>query len=122
MPQKWIGCPLSYVPSKPIDIPKKNKLSCSMMVDDNKIKLSPSSIDNISPSEYMRKEPRKPLSWTDDKIGIQCYHCSKLFTLFRRKHHCRICGRIFCYDCCNIFKVIPNNMILHKNCKKIKYF
>ena len=55
-----------------------------MMVDDNKIKSSPSSIDNISPSEYMRIEPRKPLSWTDDKIGIQCYHCSKLFTLFRR--------------------------------------
>ncbi|WP_458439374.1 FYVE zinc finger domain-containing protein, partial [Klebsiella pneumoniae] len=25
-----------------------------------------------------------------------CYECDSQFTLFNRKHHCRLCGRIFC--------------------------
>ena len=115
--------PLSYVPSKPIDIPNKNNLSYSMIIDnEKKIDNSPKDIDKISPSEYFRIEPRKLLSWTDDKNSIQCYHCTNLFTFFKRKHHCRICGRIFCYDCCNIFKVIPYNKILQENANDNKIF
>ena len=37
----------------------------------------------------------------DDKAKI-CHNCQKEFnSIFIRKHHCRICGNIFCYDCSN---------------------
>ena len=30
---------------------------------------------------------------------ILCQNCKKAFNSFRRKHHCRSCGRILCDDC-----------------------
>ena len=28
----------------------------------------------------------------DDKTCKECYDCKSVFTAWRRKHHCRICG------------------------------
>lgn len=28
-----------------------------------------------------------------------CYDCDSHFSLFNRRHHCRVCGRIFCAKC-----------------------
>ncbi|CAN0078455.1 unnamed protein product [Sphacelaria rigidula] len=30
-----------------------------------------------------------------------CYECDTMFTMFRRRHHCRVCGQIFCHHCSN---------------------
>ena len=48
----------------------------------------------------------KPLStenniWTEDKGVNACHNCKENFTLFFRRHHCRFCGKIFCYNCSN---------------------
>ncbi|KAI8371874.1 hypothetical protein BD560DRAFT_395677 [Blakeslea trispora] len=37
--------------------------------------------------------------WMPDEQCKECYKCRKPFTLLRRKHHCRICGQIFCSKC-----------------------
>lgn len=37
--------------------------------------------------------------WMNDAFVSECLHCFKPFTAFRRKHHCRFCGQIFCSDC-----------------------
>ncbi|CAK9682206.1 unnamed protein product [Candida parapsilosis] len=37
--------------------------------------------------------------WMDDAFVADCLNCFKPFTAFRRKHHCRFCGQIFCSDC-----------------------
>ncbi|KAI3404415.2 hypothetical protein KGF56_002812 [Candida oxycetoniae] len=41
--------------------------------------------------------PRK--YWMNDDFVVDCLNCFKPFTAFRRKHHCRFCGQIFCSDC-----------------------
>eukprot|EP00644_Phytophthora_capsici_P005910 jgi/Phyca11/98395/e_gw1.2.1393.1 len=33
------------------------------------------------------------------KDGPNCYLCLKAFTVFRRKHHCRVCGDVVCSSC-----------------------
>eukprot|EP01065_Artemidia_motanka_P001914 TRINITY_DN1088_c0_g2_i1.p1 TRINITY_DN1088_c0_g2~~TRINITY_DN1088_c0_g2_i1.p1 ORF type:complete len:487 (+),score=147.49 TRINITY_DN1088_c0_g2_i1:73-1461(+) len=38
--------------------------------------------------------------WTPDRHTTQCTSCSRQFTTMRRKHHCRLCGNIYCNDCC----------------------
>lgn len=39
--------------------------------------------------------------WIPDKDVTNCFKCDSRFNkLFRWKHHCRICGRIFCSPCC----------------------
>ena len=37
-----------------------------------------------------------------------CFSCKKEFSMWNLKHHCRICGRIFCSDCCNKWRKIPS--------------
>uniref|UniRef100_H2ZJY3 1-phosphatidylinositol-3-phosphate 5-kinase n=1 Tax=Ciona savignyi TaxID=51511 RepID=H2ZJY3_CIOSA len=41
--------------------------------------------------------------WMPDKHCHECYECGDRFTTFRRRHHCRICGHIFCSRCCYQF-------------------
>eukprot|EP01087_Luapelamoeba_hula_P015148 TRINITY_DN4490_c1_g2_i1.p1 TRINITY_DN4490_c1_g2~~TRINITY_DN4490_c1_g2_i1.p1 ORF type:complete len:624 (+),score=131.54 TRINITY_DN4490_c1_g2_i1:159-2030(+) len=37
--------------------------------------------------------------WVKDADVIQCEGCEVMFNMFKRKHHCRLCGHIFCHDC-----------------------
>jgi len=38
--------------------------------------------------------------WMPDSNCHQCYECGLRFSTLRRRHHCRICGQIFCHACC----------------------
>lgn len=37
--------------------------------------------------------------WMPDHSCRVCYECDSQFTVFNRKHHCRLCGRVFCAKC-----------------------
>jgi len=39
--------------------------------------------------------------WMPDSNCHQCYECGLRFSTLKRRHHCRICGQIFCHGCCN---------------------
>lgn len=45
--------------------------------------------------------------WVPDSDCDQCTQCNSLFTMLRRRHHCRNCGRIFCGRCSNNELSIP---------------
>lgn len=47
--------------------------------------------------------------WMPDSSCKECYDCGEKFTTFRRRHHCRICGQIFCSSCCN--QEVPGRVI-----------
>jgi len=46
--------------------------------------------------------------WIDDNMATSCHGCHIEFGFFKRKHHCRNCGNIFCYKCTNHAVVIPD--------------
>ncbi|KAL5755459.1 hypothetical protein ACOSQ2_020205 [Xanthoceras sorbifolium] len=37
--------------------------------------------------------------WMPDQSCRVCYECDSQFTIFNRRHHCRLCGRVFCGQC-----------------------
>ncbi|KAF9502172.1 hypothetical protein BDN71DRAFT_13186 [Pleurotus eryngii] len=79
------------------------------VVDDARsIKTSTSHHRSGSVSKVIRRIRGEGLSkdyWMDDENCKECYDCKSLFTTWRRKHHCRICGQIFCSRCAsNIIK------------------
>lgn len=46
-----------------------------------------------------------PPPWVPDARAESCMRCGRLFGLLRRRHHCRLCGRVVCADCST--KVCP---------------
>eukprot|EP00124_Ichthyophonus_hoferi_P003815 Ihof_evm2s358 gene=Ihof_evmTU2s358 len=51
--------------------------------------------------------------WMPDDHCQVCYNCQTSFTLFRRRHHCRICGQVFCRQCC--YKTVPGQLFGRNN-------
>ncbi|ORX44338.1 hypothetical protein BCR36DRAFT_586194 [Piromyces finnis] len=40
------------------------------------------------------------VQWKEDSSTYQCYRCNSRFGKVRnRRHHCRLCGQLFCNDC-----------------------
>ncbi|GAM21947.1 hypothetical protein SAMD00019534_051220 [Acytostelium subglobosum LB1] len=39
--------------------------------------------------------------WYPDDSTYKCHSCLSIFTFFKRRHHCRNCGHLFCARCCN---------------------
>ncbi|CAF0759395.1 unnamed protein product [Brachionus calyciflorus] len=54
--------------------------------------------------------------WLDDSNVSSCMNCNSQFGLLLRKHHCRICLKIYCYYCCNNWIEYNNNKL--RVCKK----
>lgn len=40
-------------------------------------------------------------TWSEDANVMHCRECGAPFSLLLRRHHCRMCGGIFCYACSN---------------------
>jgi len=45
--------------------------------------------------------------WAPDQEVVTCHGCKIPFSFMVRRHHCRACGRIFCYKCSPDYRVIP---------------
>ncbi|CAJ0582595.1 unnamed protein product, partial [Mesorhabditis spiculigera] len=54
-------------------------------------------------NQSLQMDMSKQLSrkWLDDNEAVNCTTCGKGFSLTVRKHHCRVCGLIFCGTCSN---------------------
>ncbi|EMD32532.1 hypothetical protein CERSUDRAFT_118584 [Gelatoporia subvermispora B] len=76
--------------------------------DARSIRTAGSMRRSASVSKVIRRIRGEGLSrdyWMDDDLCKECYDCKSVFTAWRRKHHCRICGQIFCSRCAsNIIK------------------
>lgn len=42
----------------------------------------------------------EPPQWLPDSYASQCWGCNQAFKpLLRLRHHCRLCGKLFCHNC-----------------------
>lgn len=55
--------------------------------------------------------------WMDDSEASQCLNCNAEFSFLLRKHHCRVCGRIFCHNCSNNWIQTPHSRKLRRVCE-----
>lgn len=55
-------------------------------------------------------------NWIDDSLVRNCTMCRRPFNIVRRKHHCRICGRIFCRSCSRRKLLIPVTGTMERVC------
>ncbi|XP_026438658.1 1-phosphatidylinositol-3-phosphate 5-kinase FAB1B-like isoform X2 [Papaver somniferum] len=73
---------------------------------------------NTEPANYSRD------FWMPDHSCRVCYECDTQFTIINRRHHCRLCGRVFCGKCtANSIPVpsaAPNNKANRDDCDRIR--
>ncbi|VBB18749.1 phosphoinositide 3-kinase [Yasminevirus sp. GU-2018] len=65
-------------------------------------------------SEKLKKlniETRRVSKWVEDGSVAKCFNCNTEFTMVLRRHHCRLCGRVFCYYCSNYFTKLPLDIL-----------
>eukprot|EP00569_Conticribra_weissflogii_P012653 CAMPEP_0171377778 /NCGR_PEP_ID=MMETSP0879-20121228/22101_1 /TAXON_ID=67004 /ORGANISM="Thalassiosira weissflogii, Strain CCMP1336" /LENGTH=568 /DNA_ID=CAMNT_0011888003 /DNA_START=122 /DNA_END=1824 /DNA_ORIENTATION=+ len=59
--------------------------------------------------------PRLSSTWDPDSLTAHCTSCRSPFDpLFHRRHHCRLCGRLFCQNCSNTRSLIPPSALVLK--------
>ena len=81
----------------------------------NSLKIWNSNTKNIFDTKlraFLKNTQRKKIYRpVDDSTVTHCYKCGGVFTFFTRKHHCRSCGRIFCYNCSQWSENIPKDLV-----------
>jgi hypothetical protein len=73
--------------------------SMSIMVDRKRSNSNPINIPR-----------RKPAIWIPNQKVDNCFNCNTKFSFLNRKHHCRLCGRIFCNECSS-YSATNNSLI-----------
>ncbi|KAJ0170844.1 hypothetical protein K1T71_013616 [Dendrolimus kikuchii] len=48
---------------------------------------------------YREERIERAPEWVPDICAPNCMRCSAHFSAFRRRHHCRNCGKVFCASC-----------------------
>jgi len=71
-----------------------------ILIDEEEAKAEPSSQEQAA-TNAIGNDVKATDYWMPDKLCKVCYGCEEQFTMFRRRHHCRMCGQIFCHTCSN---------------------
>ena len=61
--------------------------------------------------------------WMPDNVCTSCSTCGAPFNLFRRRHHCRVCGLIFCSSCCKwkVTEMRACKRCFEENANKVRF-
>ena len=62
-------------------------------------------------------ENEKSRRWVEDDSVDSCQKCRDPFTMLVRRHHCRKCGGIFCYNCSNFTLILPSSSKPQRVCE-----
>lgn len=62
-------------------------------------------------SSLLKEHLDEKSHWMPDVLCKTCYACEAQFTVFRRRHHCRLCGQVFCSRCSSFFVEIVGGRV-----------
>ncbi len=68
-----------------------------------------SSCSGVGGDAASASRPAAPRAWMRDEDAPSCCICNVNFSLFRRRHHCRVCLRVICGDCCKKEQLAPDS-------------
>lgn len=83
------------------------------VIADSPVNARPSGSSGVGRivSQIRRRKLTRPVP---DGTVESCYKCRSGFTLLtRRRHHCRACGRIFCYECSGKYAKVPDELVTY---------
>ena len=89
-----------------VDLPVDTSEHASVDTSEHAPVSSDTSVYSPAPVDTFVESPAP--QWQSNSNVSRCTKCGEEFWAFRRKHHCRLCGKIFCYECIDKnFKIHP---------------
>ncbi|XP_075150825.1 lateral signaling target protein 2 homolog [Haematobia irritans] len=85
---------------------ENNSPVCERFTNGSNRRVSESNTDTTQ-SPTSRPVQLSPPAWIPDQKAPRCMSCNTPFTAFRRRHHCRNCGGVFCGVCSNTSAPLP---------------
>lgn len=70
--------------------------------------LLPSNGSNAASTPLRVLEDYNAPVWVPDNRADKCCNCQEAFGMWRRKHHCRLCGQVVCWTCSQRSFLIPS--------------
>lgn len=96
--------PASTTTTTTIILTTNNRLHRLSVNDDSPTQSQQHLSTSVPRSQPMMMPPPR---WIPDEEAPQCMSCAQSFTTFRRRHHCRNCGGVFCGVCSNSQAPLP---------------
>ena len=81
------------------------ELRVAMMTPDEMLSVSPPAVPIVLP-------PRRD-HWKSDTNSPSCGSCGSTFWILRRRHHCRVCGDVFCRPCSSVLMRLDSHCQLN---------
>ncbi|KAL5962908.1 Zinc finger FYVE domain-containing protein 9 [Taenia solium] len=84
----------------PAALPHENGDESAIAISTERRRASP-SLPSTSSQIQPQSAPLslEPPEWAADTSSTVCVACNSRFTVIRRRHHCRTCGRLLCANC-----------------------
>jgi 1-phosphatidylinositol-3-phosphate 5-kinase len=61
----------------------------------------PNAVDRKKKTPEDGEDENGEKFWIQDRLCRACRECGILFSMVKRRHHCRLCGQVFCDTCSN---------------------
>lgn len=81
--------------------------TCSSFSDIAEERVSIESAEEASERDEVHTTSEEAPAWIPDILAPDCMMCKTPFTIVRRRHHCRNCGKVFCGRCSSNFVPLP---------------
>ncbi|KPI82826.1 hypothetical protein ABL78_8162 [Leptomonas seymouri] len=62
------------------------------------------------------QDDEEEVAWQDDDSVTECNNCRTTFTFLTRRHHCRLCGYVFCAHCSSYVLSLTENSFPQRVC------
>ncbi|KAG7394500.1 StAR- lipid transfer protein 5 [Phytophthora boehmeriae] len=104
-------------PSAARSVRAERSASKAVHTGGTRLSMRPRSCSNVSTASSswsptgMNVASRDTVSgrWVEDAAARTCAKCERVFSLVNRRHHCRVCGEIFCHACSRTRMVLATN-------------
>jgi len=89
----------------------KNDLADKSLSEENHLTSNSFSNDSVCSSSWdeIEESDYRLAPWVPDYYVTHCQGCNNKFSYRLRKHHCRNCGQVFCYQCADQFLPLPSH-------------
>ncbi|KAJ1828704.1 hypothetical protein LPJ73_008516, partial [Coemansia sp. RSA 2703] len=77
----------------------ENDINVNSTADSSNESSSSQGADDYPLPALLQRQCLPESAWEADDSTTACRQCSRRFTLFLRRHHCRRCGLLFCLNC-----------------------